>query len=310
MNKPFITIALIAGIVFFVKPAYSRHPVDSTAKAHTVVVHNLGSRINSTAEDFGPYLVGKSMMFSRQPSASSKFDQFWVTKRKSQDSGWGKPEYVNSLNNKYAVGSLSMDDSGKIYFASNNQTDDVNIWVGTIKDRTMHCKPLPSPVNSEYWECEPSVSANGRDLYFASNHEHPGMSGKRVDIFITHRIPGGGWTQPQNLGPHINFGNYNATPFITPDGSVLFFSSDGKTDSKKKIYMAMKTGPNDQDWSDPILLPSDINAEGGDNMYPMIAPDGKTFYFSSNRPGGYGGLDLYQATLPQAIQNMLAHSTQ
>jgi len=69
--------------------------------------------------------------------------------------------------------------------------------------------------------------------------------------------------------------------------------------------MAERTGPKYTDWSMPVLLPPGINSTF-DELFPMVASDGKTIYFSSNRDAN--GFDIYEATLPYDIQSKIFHS--
>lgn len=70
--------------------------------------------------------------------------------------------------------------------------------------------------------------------------------------------------------------------------------------------MSERIGPKSTDWSNAVLLPPGINSEK-DDSFPMIASDGKTIYFTSNREEGKG-FEIYEATLPLDIQNKIYHS--
>ena len=101
------------------------------------------------------------------------------------------------------------------------------------------------------------------------------------------------------------------SPFISPDGHFLFFSATEKkgNDEHRHIYMSERLDPDtDDNWSEPIRLPAPINSEK-DEMFPMVANDGTTIYFSSTRNDGKG-FDIYEATLPEDVQNKIFHSFQ
>ena len=302
----FIVIAVMG---FLGKSAYSQ---GTTNSAHNAVAHKVPN-INSKADDYGAYVTrnGLTMYF-----ASNRFSgktHIYVTKRKALDAAWSEPEYCKVTNNlQDYIGGISLDDIGRFYFATNRETripNDMNIWEGFGLDSTPTIRALPQPVNTIKWESQPSVTKDGTDLYFVSNRQSPaGSMEMLVDIFVSHLNSDGSWTDPQNLGPQINIGIYNGTPFISPDGRFLFFTSKEKkgVDIKRKIYMSEHIGPKNTDWSKPILLPSSINSDK-DDMFPMIAADGKTIYFTSNRDGG-SGLDIYETTLPPDIQAKIANS--
>ena len=88
----------------------------------------------------------------------------------------------------------------------------------------------------------------------------------------------------------------------------MFFTATEKKGAEffRHIYMSERSGPKDDDWSKPVRLPAPINSEK-DEMFPMIASDGKTIYFSSTRNDGKG-FDIYEATLPEDIQSKIFHS--
>ena len=301
-------IILLVGLLFCGKSAYSQPASNTPPEGTARKVLN----INSKADDYGPYIArnGLAMYFS-----SNRFGKthIYVAKRRSIDTAWGEPDYCKVSNsNQDFVNSIAFDDIGRFYFASNRETrinGDINIWEGFGLDSVPTIHALPSPVNTIKWESQPSVTREGNDLYFSSNSQSPtGSMEMLTDLYVARRNAGGIWSTPQRLGPEINMGNSNGTPCISPDGRFLFFSSKEKKgiDIKRKIYLSQRTGPKETDWSKAVLLPFPINSDK-DDSYPMIAPNGKTIYFSSNRDGG-SGMDIYEAELPLKIQALIAES--
>ena len=113
----------------------------------------------------------------------------------------------------------------------------------------------------------------------------------RTDLYVAEWRDGA-WTNVANLGPVLNSEEWDSQPAITVDGRVLYFASDregglGGTD----LYFSRRTATG---WTAPENLGAGINTEF-DEMAPSIAPDALRFYFSSNRPGGAGGFDIYTA---------------
>ncbi len=315
MKQQYYTILFFIAFtfVFFLSEAsFSQDPFDPV-KASIVGIARKVPNINSKVDDYGAYIKRNGLTMYFATNRSSGKTHIYMTKRIALDSAWTEPEYCKVTNNPQDfVGSITFDNIGRFYFASNRETHiggDINIWQGFGLDSIPTIRVLPSPVNSIKWESQPSITQNGVDMYFASNKQSPmGSLEMLVDIYVSHQSSDGTWSEPQNLGSRINIGIYNGTPFISPDGRFLFYSSKEKkgVDIKRKIYMSEHIGSRDIDWSKPILLPSPINSDK-DDISPMITSDGKTIYFSSNRDGG-SGLDIYESTLPEDIQNKIFHS--
>jgi outer membrane protein OmpA-like peptidoglycan-associated protein len=137
----------------------------------------------------------------------------------------------------------------------------------------------------------PFLSYDGKTLFFTSN-----MAGTigGIDIWYSENI-NGKWTKPVNLGPTINTKGYDGFPSLAPDGKTLYFM---RAANKKmpggqqccEIFSAKKQG---KFFIDPKPLPDPINT--GCEGYPRIMADGTTLVFSSYRPEGKGGYDLYQS---------------
>jgi len=132
-----------------------------------------------------------------------------------------------------------------------------------------------------------SLTADGQYIIFAA-YSHQVEGSGRTDLYSA-RKERGEWRDVQNLGPIVNSNAWDASPALTQDGTVLYFSSDrpggkGGTD----IYMPRRTR---EGWTKPQNV-NEINS-ASDEMTPYIAADGKTFYFASNRNGGAGGFDIY-----------------
>ena len=164
---------------------------------------------------------------------------------------------------------------------------DQNRW----GDETVEAVPFN---DNEYSVCHPSISKDGKTLYFAS--DKPGGYGG-VDIYMTTREIGGAWSIPVNLGPKINTSGNDMFPFIADDGT-LYFASDGHEGlGGLDIYSTtqVKTGNKIVSWTEPFNLGYPINTNSDDFEY-VIGKDNVHGYFVSNRPGGHGDDDIYSFT--------------
>jgi len=79
-------------------------------------------------------------------------------------------------------------------------------------------------INSRFWDGQPSLTADGKFLYFVSNREG-GKGGK--DIWASKKQKDGRWSQPINLGSQINTSGNDESPFIHADGKPLYLRSNG-----------------------------------------------------------------------------------
>lgn len=111
------------------------------------------------------------------------------------------------------------------------------------------------------------------------------------DVFITHK-EGNDWVAPGSIGANINTNVNDAAIAISNDGQKLFIFRDNGVDGGD-IYLSTLNGDS---WSEPEKLKGDINTSAWEGSASLSA-DEKTIYFSSEAPGGYGGKDLYRASL-------------
>ena len=100
------------------------------------------------------------------------------------------------------------------------------------------------------------------------------------------------WSAPVNLGPVVNTGFTEVCPSISKAGlSLYFFSNRPGGFGGNDIWVSQRASVDDP-WGPPQNLGPTVNTEFDDNA-PMLSLDGHRLYFSSNRPGGFGGTDLY-----------------
>ena len=158
-------------------------------------------------------------------------------------------------------------------------------------------------LNTRYFEGLPSLSADGQTLFFSTNRDYlrkareagdvENADRNDQDIYMAKRGVNGAWQRPVALDD-LNSENYDATPSISFDGKTLYFASNrlGGEGNFDIWYSTLQSRGN---WSAPRAMPAPINSE--DNVFnPNILPAGDQFYFSSDRPGGFGAYDLYRVS--------------
>jgi hypothetical protein len=147
---------------------------------------------------------------------------------------------------------------------------------------------LGPTVNSWTGDSTPSISADGRSLYFSSTR-----SGGWADLWVTTRATvSDPWDPPVKLRPAINSSFTDDTPSISADGLTLYFSSfrPGGYDNMD-IWRAARETTEDE-WAAPVNLGSTVNNSSFD-WSPSISEDELLLVFCSNRPGGIGKTDLW-----------------
>jgi outer membrane protein OmpA-like peptidoglycan-associated protein len=149
-------------------------------------------------------------------------------------------------------------------------------------------------INSPFREYSPLVSEDGNTLIFTSNRstdDYKIKSGTNYeDIYITHHT-GSGWGTPQKISENINIKFNDAAASLSADGKTLFlYYEEGNGD----IYTStLENG----EWSQPAPLNKNINTPLFWETSASMSADGKKLYFTSNRPGGRGELDIYVSEL-------------
>lgn len=258
---------------------------------------------NSPNLDFGTTFYGKNkIVFAssrRAPGVSNKkwdgndqpFLDLYIGDVDAKGEIINIKPFSKSVNSKYHDAMVSFSPDLKyVYFTSNNylngelKSGNIKIFRATIGSNGHWKNIVTLPFNSDNYDTgHPSVSADGKKLYFISNM--PGGHGD-TDLYVVS-INDEHYGTPINLGPNINSKYKEYTPYV--DGNVLYYSSNrpggrGGLD----IYMTKLDGTLEK----PINLGKPMNSRGDDISF-IIDNEKQSGYFSSNRRGGKGDDDIY-----------------
>ena len=261
---------------------------------------NLGASINTAADEYSPVSTAddKTIIFTRQIGQNEDFYQ-----ANKVDNQWQKSVYLSDRINtpNYNEGSESVSQDGKfLFFTGCNRPDGkgrCDIYVATKKGDDWG-KPfsLSPPINTPGWESQPSISADGRTLYFVSNRKG-GYGG--YDIWKSN-LTDKGWSEPENLGPNVNTPYNEQSPFIHPDDSTLYFCSNGWPGMGNQDLFVSRLA-KDGKWQVPKNLGYPINTNGDESGLSLTA-GGAYAFFSSNKLDGFGGFDIYTFEMPPDLR--------
>ncbi len=271
------------------------------AKKHPVPFNpiNLGENVNTAANEYFPYLLpdGKMFAFTRMSNRQEDILYAWRT-----DTVFSKATSLSSQINTFDnEGACTIDATGTLlFFTACNRMDGYGscdiYYAKKINGEWSTPHGIGKPVNTGNWEAQPSFSADGRALYFASNR--PGGFGGK-DIWVSYLDDKMQWSEPKNLGPNVNTKFDDQCPFIHADNQTLYFTSNGWPGmGNGDIFISRKI---DTSWTIPENIGYPINTENDDNGL-TVSYDGKMAFLSSNRAGGFGGLDIYRFELPEKVQ--------
>ena len=262
---------------------------------------DLGGGVNTEAMEYFPSINAKGdiLVYTKRMTEGDKRDEdFYASSR--VEGAWERGAklegFLNTHDNEGAQSLLA--DGSELYFAGCQRMDgygSCDIYVSYFING-LWTKPenLGQGVNSGSWESQPSISPDGKTLYFVR-----GKAGytTNTSIMISTRNADGTWGKATPIGAPINTPFAEESPFIHFDNQTLFFTSDGHAGMGRKDLFYSKKQP-DGSWGTPVNLGYPINSPANEFSL-IVGPDGKTGYFASDRLTGGFNLDIYSFDLPE-----------
>jgi len=274
---------------------------------------NLGPVINSGFADASNCTSADHLELyfcSNRPGGLGDMD-IWVSARQSIDKPWEPPVNLGSpVNSPYveAYPSLSLDGL-TLYFSDlysgtprPGGLGGANIWMTSRSSRNdPWTEPvnLGAPVNSSAMDICPTVSGDGLTLVFASSRIG---TGGPYDLWLSTRADvQDPWGTPVNLGTNINSSSYGELECsLSTDGLALFFASGRPGGlSNYDLWMTARKSLHDP-WERTVNVGSIVNSTWTEGA-AGVSSDMKTLYFDSDRPGGFGGYDLWAAPIVPVV---------
>ena len=268
---------------------------------------NLGPVVNSSFGDGAPGISadGLELYFaSDRPGGLGHLD-LWISTRESVDDPWGPPVNLTTLNSPYGDIWPSISADGlTLYFSDYFYRPDHpggqgghDLWMSkraSLNDPWVTPVNLGPVVNTSADEQSVTISHDGLTLIFSS--DRAGGSGSDDLWMSTRPTTQDDWDPPVNLGPVVNSSSYDQECYLSCDALILFFMSGragglGGSDA----WVTVRRTINDL-WGPPVNLGPPVNTSVDDGNV-VISADMRTLYFASNRPGGVGGWDIWQAPI-------------
>ena len=275
---------------------------------------NMGDSINSEEEEYFPAITvdGKTFLFTRLLNIpgltgpnSEQEDFYKCTMGKKT---WSKAQPVSEINTIDNEGAASLSSDGQYLFFIGCDNDmhvrktngSCDIFLAKKSgDRFTKPRNLDVPINTGSWESMPSFSSDGRTLYFVRRIKDKNGVTQR-DIMVSRIGDNSEWSEPVSVSDKINTPYDEMYAFIHPDDQTLYFTSNGHP-GMGGLDIFMSKRQTDGTWGDPVNLGYPINTKDDENSL-LVSPDGTTAYFASDRPGGKGGLDIYQFSLYEKMR--------
>ncbi len=157
---------------------------------------------------------------------------------------------------------------------------------------------LGKNVNSEYDEYWPSITADEKTLVFTvlvTGKKKPDLMGiSRQEDFYVSKYEDGLWAKRKNLGPPLNTSQNEGAQSLSVDGKYMFFTACNRKDGHGScdIYFSAKIADR---WSIAMNIGTPVNSKYWEAQ-PCLSADGNTLYFTSNRPGGKGKMDIWKSS--------------
>lgn len=267
-------------------------------------VENLGPAINTKFSEYtSVFLKNNSEMMFTSRRNQNIYDELIEALYLSvlRDGKYTKPKKIDSLteyndlvmdvNEFQSVVSISPDGQNLIIYY------DPNLYSSEIVDgKWSKPKLLNEYINFNFVTTHASITADGKHIYFSC---YDNKTRGNLDIYHSEKQKDGNWGTAERLPSSINTRRKEDSPEISPDGKTLYFSSDGLKGMGG--FDVFKTEIKNGKWSKPENLGAPINSPSHDIYFNLHR--GVEGTLSSNRNGGFGGMDIYRVFIPDEMKN-------
>ncbi len=274
--------------------ASSARPAKSNYKQR-----QLSDTVNAFPLQYFPVLTAdqQELIFTRRLGNSGDDDEDLVVSRRDAQGKWKAPVSISdNINSQWNEGTCTISADGrKLIFTSclgRPGYGSCDLFQSEkVGDTWSKPQNLGPNVNTSDWESQPSLSADGRTLYFVSDRS--GGYGRR-DIWVSHLDSNNQWTKAVNAGKSVNTSFDEISPFIHANNRTLYFASNGLPGyGGYDIYYVEKTSGG---WSQPKNVEAPIN-DHEDQFSLYITADGTKGYYVHEDAGASSR--IMEVTIPE-----------
>ncbi|HYG04340.1 MAG TPA: OmpA family protein [Chryseosolibacter sp.] len=270
---------------------------------------NLGAGVNSVYDELNPVVSGdgKQLFFVRANHPANSFggndsQDIWASMLIG-DSTWTEPTRVPGLNIGRYNAVLSVSEDGKEVLLNGVFNKKGNIWKkrGLSIARSNGSGGWSAPERLKVpaftkknrgMRSSASMSADGKSIVLSYSKI---FNGEKNNLYLSEKKKNGGWSRPSKI-KSVSLGRSDEqTPFITGDGTKLFFASDRRVKGQYDIYVSTKSTDGKGSWSAPVMLGDTINSTGFESYFKTNAKGSWAYFSSSN--SSLGKADIYRVKL-------------
>lgn len=266
-----------------------------------VEINNAGETINSSCDEYSELFTsdGNTIYFAsrrKMPKSSkyypdTKFDENIFTSKLTNGKWDIAVSAGKNLLTKYCETPLYISPSNDQLYIYAGYMDGGDIMVSKIKKRGWKApQTIPFDINTKGSETSFTFSPSGKEIYYVTDNASDKIGGK--DIYFIKKLTERKWSRPQNAGPTINTVFDEESVRLSACGDTLWFSSKGHNSiGGFDIFYSIKNQEGKWDTARNCGYP--INTPWDEMFYYPSSENDSSFYFVSNRNGGFGGLDIY-----------------